>query len=284
MARRLVGRCAAGAAVALLLLAAPPAGAQTTPVPPPIAEMLAGAAISASPPVVVEPAPPAGEAPPPDAVPAVPAVTVDPSPVAAGALAPPDLEVAAPTAQPEPAPAPAPGAAAPASPAAPPAAAPGRITLAALNEDGRPTGPPGVGITVTGTGFPAPAPAGRAMGPLAAPLTLAQGPPACGTVYFHFDGLRIGAAKPDPAGAVLRHDLSVPGGAKAGMHDVTASCRSSGSPVLATAEFLVTEASLHRSAFATSLHRPDDVDFSAGALLLSALAALGLLMLIAFPA
>jgi hypothetical protein len=102
-------------------------------------------------------------------------------------------------------------------------------------------------------------------------------------VLFFFDGTRIGSAEPDD-GAVRKMTLSVPGGVDAGRHLVTSSCRSSGDPVLSSSEFEVTEASLHRSAFATSLPRTDHVSFDLGRVLLSALAVLGLLLLIAFPA
>jgi len=113
---------------------------------------------------------------------------------------------------------------------------------------------------------------------------LGQAGPDCGTVYFFIDGQRLGSASPDAAGSVGRKGLSVPGDADTGHHDVTSSCRASGSPVLATAGFDVTEASVHRSALATSLPHTDQVDFGADQLLISALAVAGLLVLIAFPA
>ena len=170
-------------------------------------------------------------------------------------------------------------AAAPPPPAAGPAPAPaGRITLIALNEDGLASGPPGVGITLAGTGFPA------TSRELASAGAVAQGVAGCRTVYFRIDGVRFGSAQPDAAGNVRRSGLSVPGGIGPGAHEVSASCRSAGTPVLVAAPFEVTEATLHRSAFATALHRPDHVDFSASSLLLSALGALAMMVLIAFPA
>jgi heme/copper-type cytochrome/quinol oxidase subunit 4 len=129
-----------------------------------------------------------------------------------------------------------------------------------------------------GTGFPAPRPE------LAAPASMAQSVGGCSTVFFHFDGVRIGSAEPDTAGNVRRSGISIPGGTAPGIHAVTASCRSAGTPVLVATEFVVTEASLHRSAFATALHRPDHVEFGLGSLLLSALGALAMMVLIAFPA
>jgi hypothetical protein len=164
---------------------------------------------------------------------------------------------------------------------APVAPAPG-ITLDAVAAGGRREGPPGIGLTVTGAGYP---PGGRALGTrqLAAP-PLAQAGPACGTVYVFVDGRRIGSTTPDAAGAIRKDGISVPGDVDPGRHDVTSSCRTSGTPVLATAPFEVTNAGLHRSALATSLPQVDQVDFGIDQLLLSALAVAALLVLIAFPA
>jgi hypothetical protein len=57
-----------------------------------------------------------------------------------------------------------------------------------------------------------------------------------------------------------------------------------GTPALASTAFEVTEASVHRSALATSLPAVADVDFGPGPLLASLLAVAGLMVLIAFPA
>lgn len=156
------------------------------------------------------------------------------------------------------------------------------VTLDAVAAGGRRSGPPGIGITVTGSGYPA---GGRALGvrQMAAP-SLAQAGPACDTVYVFVDGRRIGSTSPDAAGAIRKEGISVPADVDPGRHDVTSSCRTSGSPVLAASAFDVTDAGLHRSALATSLPQVDQVDFGVDQLLLSALAVAALLVLIAFPA
>ncbi|MDQ3896399.1 MAG: hypothetical protein M3326_03945, partial [Actinomycetota bacterium] len=122
-------------------------------------------------------------------------------------------------------------------------------------------GPAGVGLRVAGDGYPS----------------------TCKTVYVFFDGTRIGTASPDSAGTVAGHGLTVPGEAKPGPHQVTTSCQSSGRPVVQAAAFQVMEADTHRTALLTALPRPDDVDFSPGALLASAAVVAGMLFLIAFP-
>ncbi|HEV2088585.1 MAG TPA: FGLLP motif-containing membrane protein [Cryptosporangiaceae bacterium] len=109
-------------------------------------------------------------------------------------------------------------------------------------------------------------------------------PPECDTVYFFFNGARIGAARPDAAGRVSEQRVSVPGDASAGSHKVTSSCRASGRPVVHAAAFEVIDADLHRSALVTALPTSDDIDFSAEAMLASAAIVLGLVVLTAFPA
>ncbi len=153
-------------------------------------------------------------------------------------------------------------------------------TLDATAAGGRRSGPPGIGITVTGAGYPA---ARDGAGEEAAP-SRAQSGPACPTVYFFVDGRRIGSTGPDTVGDVRKSGLSVPGDVDPGRHDVAASCRSAGTPVLATSTFEVTDAAIHRNALATSLPQVDQIDFGADQLLISALAVLGLLVMIAFPA
>jgi hypothetical protein len=165
---------------------------------------------------------------------------------------------------------------------APPALPPAGITLDAVAAGGRRSGPPGIGITVTGSGYPA---GGRALGTrqlAAAPM--AQAGPACDTIFVFVDGRRIGSTSPDATGAIRKEGISVPADVDPGRHDVSSSCRSAGSPVLATSAFEVTDAGLHRSALATSLPQVDQVDFGVDQLLLSALAVAALLVLIAFPA
>ena len=165
----------------------------------------------------------------------------------------------------------------------PPGGGPVGITLDATTAGGDRSGPPGIGLTVAGSGYPAGG--GRASGVrnLAAP-PMAQAGPACDTVYVFLDGQRIGSARPDASGVIRKQGLAVPGDSGTGRHAVASSCNASGRPVLATAAFDVTDASLHRSALATSLPQADQVDFGADQLLLSALAVVALLVLIAFPA
>ena len=105
----------------------------------------------------------------------------------------------------------------------------------------------------------------------------------CRTVYFFFDGVRIGTDKPDASGFVAGKGLSVPGDADPGEHRVTSSCRSSGGPVRSSTTFVVTEADIHRTAFATSLPDPDQVSLDLGRIMAS-MAATGLVILLfAFP-
>ena len=157
------------------------------------------------------------------------------------------------------------------------------VTLDAVTAAGRRSGPPGIGLTVSGTGYP---PAGtRALGVrhLAAP-DLAQAGPSCETVYVFVDGRRVGSTDPDEGGQIRKDGISVPGDTPPGTYDVSASCSTSGEPVLAAATFEVTGAGVHRSPLATSLPQADQVDFGLEELLFSALAVAGLLVLIAFPA
>lgn len=164
------------------------------------------------------------------------------------------------------------------APPRPPPASSG-VTLDAIAADGGRSGPPGIGITVTGSGYPTGGPAVQ----LAAP-PLAQIPASCPTVYVFLDGRRVGSTRPDAAGQIRKTGLSVPGDEEPGRHQLTSSCRASGSPALATSSFDVTEATVHRNALATSLPRVDQVGFGLDRVLISALAVAALLVLIAFPA
>ena len=105
----------------------------------------------------------------------------------------------------------------------------------------------------------------------------------CRTVYFFFDGVRIGTEKPDASGFVDGKGLSVPGDADPGEHRVTSSCSSSGGPIRASTTFVVTEADLHRTAFATSLPEPDQVSLDLDSILASMAAAGLVILLFAFP-
>ena len=128
------------------------------------------------------------------------------------------------------------------------------------NPDGGQSGPPGVGLNVAGGGYL-----------------------DCDRVYFFFDGVRIGSDVPDANGAVGAGLLSVPGDAKPGEHRVTSSCIPSGDVVRASSTFLVTDARFHRSAMATSLAQPDQVSLELERLATSAVVAVALLLLFAFP-
>jgi hypothetical protein len=129
-----------------------------------------------------------------------------------------------------------------------------------VNPNGQPSGPPGVALDVSGGGYA-----------------------GCGTVYFFFDGTRIGSDTPDAAGFVGVGKLAVPGDTKPGQHQVTSSCKPSGGELRAQTSFLVTAANVHRSAFATSLPQPDQISFDPRQLATSAVVAIGFLLLFAFP-
>jgi len=110
-----------------------------------------------------------------------------------------------------------------------------------------------------------------------------QGFGDCATVYFFLDGTRIGSGRPDGNGAVRVKGLSVPGDTDPGTHRVTSSCSRSGGRVRSSTEFVVTDADVHRSGFATSLPGPDEVPTDLATLATSAAVAAGLLLLFAFP-
>ncbi len=141
--------------------------------------------------------------------------------------------------------------------APPPPAGP---SLDAVNPDGDRSGPPGVGLDVSGGGYT-----------------------DCETVYFFFDGARIGTETPDENGFVDADGLSVPGDTDGGEHRVTSSCRSSGRPVRASTTFLVTETDLHRTAFVTSLSDPDQISVDFERLMASAAVTGLVILLFAFP-
>ncbi len=142
----------------------------------------------------------------------------------------------------------------------PPPVDPSLPTLQAVALDGKPSGAPGVGLTIVGTGYA-----------------------DCDQVYFFFDGRRIGAAEPNRAGAVRREGSSVPGDADVGRQTVTASCSNDGTPVRQSSPFLVIEADIHRPAFLTALPEPGDVPLDFTRLAASALVAGGAIALLAFP-
>jgi hypothetical protein len=134
-----------------------------------------------------------------------------------------------------------------------------RPPLIAVTPKNEPAGPPGGGLHVEGTGY------------------------TCDTVYFFFDGTRVGSGSPDAAGNVSKGGLSVPGDTHSGSHEVTSSCEASGQLVEQSSIFQVLPVSVHRPAFVTSLPLPGQVSLQPAALLTSAAVAVGALMLIAFP-
>ena len=125
--------------------------------------------------------------------------------------------------------------------------------------DGGRAGRPGVGIVVSGTGHT-----------------------GCGRVYFFFEGTRIGTGRPDASGAVRASRLSLPGDAGQGEHRIISSCKSSGSPAIASTTFFVTDGGIHRSGFVTSLAQ-GDISLDLRTIAASAAAALAILALFAFP-
>ncbi|MDQ2825793.1 MAG: hypothetical protein M3Y04_02310, partial [Actinomycetota bacterium] len=147
----------------------------------------------------------------------------------------------------------------PPPPPPPPPAGNSPSSLVAVTPQHKAAGPPGSGLEVSGTGY------------------------TCSTVYFFFDGTRVGSDAPDGSGNASRHGLSVPGDARSGRHRVTSSCDASGNTVVQASFFQVLPASVHRPAFVTALPLPADVSLDPGKLLLSAVVATGMILLIAFP-
>lgn len=141
----------------------------------------------------------------------------------------------------------------------PPAPDDDRTPLVAVTPRNESAGPPGGGLQVQGTGY------------------------SCPTVYFFFDGVRVGSGSPNDAGQVAKRGLSVPGDAGKGTHQVTSSCDPSGDTVEQASIFEVLPVSVHRPAFVTSLPLPSQISLDPGALLASAAIAIGAIMLIAFP-
>jgi hypothetical protein len=143
--------------------------------------------------------------------------------------------------------------------APPPPPNKGGPTLIAVTPKNEPAGPPGGGLHVQGTGY------------------------TCSTVYFFFDGTRVGSGSVDSAGNVERSGLSVPGNSGSGRHKVTSSCEPSGDTIEQASLFQVLPVSVHRPAFVTSLPLPGDISLAPGQLLASAALAAGAIALVAFP-
>jgi hypothetical protein len=113
---------------------------------------------------------------------------------------------------------------------------------------------------------------------------VALGYASCGGVGVSFNGIRIGAARPDAAGRVELAGLTIPGDAAPGAHNVGTSCLSSQLGGTQSATFEVTHASVHRSAFATSVPEARQVSTRPRTVLNSLLVTAGLVLLIVFPA
>ncbi|HMC08421.1 MAG TPA: choice-of-anchor P family protein [Actinomycetota bacterium] len=172
---------------------------------------------------------------------------------------------------------PVPGAVTPPAPAAPPGAsgpapsaaqpfqplqeAPGSPAEAGAPAVTPRSGPPGAQIRVVASGYG-----------------------SCGEVGVSFNGIRIGSARPDAAGRVDQAGLSIPGDTSPGRHSVGTSCLSSARSGTRSADFEVTHASVHRSAFATSVAEPGQVSTRLRTVLSSVLVTAGLVLLIVFPA
>jgi hypothetical protein len=134
------------------------------------------------------------------------------------------------------------------------------MTLLAVAEDGKPSGPPGVGLVISGSGYG-----------------------GCDQVYFFFAGDRIGAAEPNADGNVRRDDSSVPGDADVGNRTISSSCDHDGEPVSKSSQFRVTDTGVHRAALLTALPSPGDIPLDFSRMAQSAAAASGAILLLAFP-
>ncbi len=139
----------------------------------------------------------------------------------------------------------------PSSPPAPPARQPLSISPA--------VGPPGANIVLSAVGYG-----------------------GCRDVTISFDGKGLGSARPDATGEFRESGVAVPGDASPGRHTIGASCRS-GTRLERSTSFDVTRASVHRSAFVTSLRSPFHVPIGARALLIGFVAAGGAVLIAAFP-
>jgi hypothetical protein len=153
-----------------------------------------------------------------------------------------------------------PGPAGPVVPPAPPRPPAVHTSLIAIGPDRHGQGPAGSGLHVSGGGYT-----------------------TCQTVYFWFDGARIGSAQPDARGNVAESGLSAPGDARVGSHRVASSCDAAGKTVVKVATFKVLASSAHRSAFVTSIPNPGQISTNPAVLAVSAAMALAIIPLLAFP-
>ncbi|MGH9122795.1 MAG: hypothetical protein ACRDYC_12780, partial [Acidimicrobiales bacterium] len=125
----------------------------------------------------------------------------------------------------------------------------------------------------------------QALSPAGAGVSLAGShlPAPCKTVYFFFESTRIGSATVHD-GSAAEGSISIPGDATVGSHTITVSCQSSGQSVVAAAAYRIVPSSVHRSEFLTALNQPREVALTAKSLGLSALLAVVIFILLAFPA
>ena len=144
--------------------------------------------------------------------------------------------------------------------AVPGARGPTPATLTVSTSDGTAVGRPGVALRVVGSGY--------------------QG---CAKIVVYFDHTRIGTAVPDPSGGLVDNGLAVPGEAGPGAHRVVADCQPASRQPPASSEFRVTAASLHRSAFVTSVPEPGQVATGIKRLAVSAGITLAVILTVAFP-
>jgi hypothetical protein len=112
---------------------------------------------------------------------------------------------------------------------------------------------------------------------------VASGYGSCQEVGVSFNGVRIGSARPDAAGGIDQAGLTIPGNTPPGRHSVDLACLTSARGGRQSADFEVTRASVHRSAFATSVPLPGQVSTRLRTVLSSLLITAGLVLLIVFP-
>ncbi len=124
----------------------------------------------------------------------------------------------------------------------------------------------------------------KVAGPPGAILRLnGEGYEGCDRVYAFFDGKRVATIDRTDSGAFEADGVSVPGDASAGRHQLRTSCASSGEPVKAETVFVVTDATVHRSALVTSLPSPNEIALNPKALATTAAIVLAVIALFAFP-
>jgi hypothetical protein len=175
---------------------------------------------------------------------------------------------------------PVPGAVTPGAPTEPPgAAAPGPPTAQPSQPQ---PGSPGAAGSPADAGAPVVSPQTGPPGGQIRVVALGYG--SCGEVGVSFNGIRIGAARPDAAGRVDLAGLTIPGDASPGHHSVGTFCLTSARSGTQSADFRVTHASVHRSAFATSVPEPRQVSTRLRTVLNSLLVTAALVILIVFPA